>query len=62
MNRRIASLKEEKDAIAQKNIKGIIADALAKQQLDKASTKEEDLKCRLGLVTESALDIPEDLK
>jgi site-specific DNA recombinase len=58
---RIASLKEEKNAIVEKSIRGIIPDDMVKEWLEKASTEEEGLKCRLALVADSALETPEVL-
>jgi site-specific DNA recombinase len=61
VSNRIASLKEEKNAIVEKSIRGIIPDDMVKEWLEKASTEEEGLKCRLALVGDSALETPEVL-
>jgi transcription elongation factor Elf1 len=62
VNSRIASLKEENETIIQKSIHHAIPDAMVKEWLEKASAEEEDLKCQLALVAESAFDTPEVLK
>src|SRR5450830_1095265 len=62
LSARVASLKEEKDAIIEKCLKGVIPDEMVKEWLGKTSMEEEALKCRLALVAESALDTPEVLK
>jgi hypothetical protein len=62
VNRRVAFLKEQNDAIIQRCIRGMIPDAMAKEQLEKAAAEEKGLKCQLALVAESALDTPEVLK
>jgi len=61
-NGRVTSLKEERNAIIQKCLKGVIPDAMVKEWLDKTSLEEQALKCQLALVAESALDTPEVLK